>query len=64
MHPDIVTPDRAYLTMTIPLMDANVKGLINIHKCEAFAMGGMSAMGSFPSKKIHSQLEKKNTYLL
>jgi malate synthase len=43
-HSDKVTPDRAFLTMTTPLMDAYVKRLIYIcHKRGTFAMGGMSA---------------------
>lgn len=39
-----ITPDRTFLTMTTPLMDAYVKRLIYIcHKRGTFAMGGMSA---------------------
>ena len=43
-HPDKITPDRSFLTMTTPLMEAYVKRLIYIcHKRGTFAMGGMSA---------------------
>ncbi|GKY97038.1 hypothetical protein MPSEU_000662500 [Mayamaea pseudoterrestris] len=43
-RPEMVTPDRAFLTMTTPLMEAYVKRLIHIcHKRGTFAMGGMSA---------------------
>jgi malate synthase len=43
-RPDMITPDRAFLTMTTPLMEAYVKRLIYIcHKRGTFAMGGMSA---------------------
>mmetsp|Transcript_31252 Transcript_31252/g.47842 ORF Transcript_31252/g.47842 Transcript_31252/m.47842 type:complete len:549 (-) Transcript_31252:288-1934(-) len=43
-HQDRITPDRSYLTMTTPLMEAYVKRLIHIcHKRGTFAMGGMSA---------------------
>jgi malate synthase len=43
-HTNKITPDRKYLTMTVPLMDAYVKRLIYIcHKRGTFAMGGMSA---------------------
>ena len=49
LHPDKITPDRAHLTMTTPLMDAYVKRLIYIcHRRGTFAMGGMSA--SIPIK--------------
>eukprot|EP00567_Pseudictyota_dubia_P000177 CAMPEP_0197468328 /NCGR_PEP_ID=MMETSP1175-20131217/66026_1 /TAXON_ID=1003142 /ORGANISM="Triceratium dubium, Strain CCMP147" /LENGTH=568 /DNA_ID=CAMNT_0043004425 /DNA_START=8 /DNA_END=1714 /DNA_ORIENTATION=- len=43
-HPDKIAPDRSYLTMTTPLMQAYVKRLINVcHRRGTFAMGGMSA---------------------
>lgn len=43
-HPDKVAPDRTFLTMTTPLMEAYVKRLIYVcHKRGTFAMGGMSA---------------------
>jgi malate synthase len=46
---DMVAPDRAFLTMTTPLMEAYVKRLIYVcHKRGTFAMGGMSA--SIPVK--------------
>ncbi|KAG7373091.1 malate synthase [Nitzschia inconspicua] len=48
-HGNLIAPDRAYLTMTTPLMEAYVKRLIFIcHKRGTFAMGGMSA--SIPIK--------------
>ena len=48
-HGDKIAPDRSFLTMTTPLMDAYVKRLIFIcHKRGTFAMGGMSA--SIPIK--------------
>lgn len=48
-HPDKLTPDRTFLTMATPLMEAYVKRLIYIcHKRGTFAMGGMSA--SIPIK--------------
>jgi malate synthase len=44
LHPDKITPDRAHLTMTTPLMTAYVKRLVHLcHKRGTFAMGGMSA---------------------
>jgi malate synthase len=44
MHSDKIAPDRSFLTMTTPLMEAYVKRLIHIcHKRGTFAMGGMSA---------------------
>jgi malate synthase len=44
LHPDKIAPDRTFLTMTTPLMEAYVKRLIYIcHKRGTFAMGGMSA---------------------
>ena len=43
-HGDKTAPDRSYLTMTTPLMEAYVKRLIYVcHKRGTFAMGGMSA---------------------
>lgn len=43
-HEDKIAPDRSYLTMDTPLMQAYVKRLIYIcHKRGTFAMGGMSA---------------------
>ena len=46
---DMIAPDRAFLTMTTPLMEAYVKRLIYVcHKRGTFAMGGMSA--SIPVK--------------
>lgn len=44
LHEDKVAPDRSFLTMQTPLMQAYVKRLISIcHKRGTFAMGGMSA---------------------
>ena len=43
-HPNCVLPDRGFVTMTVPFMDAYVKLLIKTcHKREVHAMGGMSA---------------------
>mmetsp|Transcript_15816 Transcript_15816/g.23152 ORF Transcript_15816/g.23152 Transcript_15816/m.23152 type:complete len:543 (+) Transcript_15816:236-1864(+) len=43
-HQDKIAPDRSFLTMTTPLMEAYVKRLIYVcHKRGTFAMGGMSA---------------------
>lgn len=43
-HGDKVTPDRKYLTMETPFMEAYVKLLIHTcHRRGAFAMGGMAA---------------------
>jgi malate synthase len=48
-HPDKISPDRSFLTMTTPLMDAYSKRVIYIcHKRGTFAIGGMSA--SIPLK--------------
>jgi malate synthase len=44
-HPDKITPDRSFLTMTTPLMKAYVTRLIQVcHRRGTFAMGGMSAV--------------------
>ena len=44
LHPDKIAPDRKFLTMSTPLMDAYVTRLIQIcHQRGTFAMGGMSA---------------------
>lgn len=44
MHPDKVTPERKFLTMETPFMEAYVKLLIHTcHKRGAHAMGGMAA---------------------
>lgn len=43
-HSGMIAPDRSFLTMTTPLMEAYVKRLIYIcHKRGTFAIGGMSA---------------------
>jgi malate synthase len=45
MHPDKIAPDRSFLTMSTPLMEAYVTRLIQIcHRRGTFAMGGMSAL--------------------
>lgn len=45
MHPDKIAPDRSFLTMSTPLMEAYVARLIQIcHRRGTFAMGGMSAV--------------------
>ena len=45
MHPDKIAPDRSFLTMSTPLMEAYVTRLIQIcHRRGTFAMGGMSAV--------------------
>lgn len=55
-HSDKISPDRAHLTMTTPLMKAYVNRLIYIcHKRGTFAMGGMSA--AIPIKHNQSQNE-------
>jgi len=44
LHTDKIAPDRSFLTMDTPMMQAYVKRLISIcHKRKTFAMGGMSA---------------------
>jgi len=44
LQKNMIAPDRSFLTMTTPLMEAYVKRLIYIcHKRGTFAMGGMSA---------------------
>jgi len=44
LHTDKIAPDRSFLTMEIPLMQAYTQRLISIcHKRGTFAMGGMSA---------------------
>lgn len=44
MHDNKITPDRSFLTMKTPLMEAYVTRLIHIcHKRGTFAMGGMAA---------------------
>jgi len=43
-HDDKITPDRSFLTMDTPFMQAYVQRLIHIcHKRGTFAMGGMAA---------------------
>jgi len=42
--PEKITPDRSFMTMTSPFMEAYVKRLVYVcHKRGTFAMGGMSA---------------------
>jgi malate synthase len=56
-----VTPDRTFLTMTTPLMDAYVKRLIYIcHKRGTFAMGGMSAAIPVKNDPAKNEAAMKN----
>jgi len=56
LHTDKITPDRSFLTMDTPLMQAYVQRLISIcHKRGTFAIGGMSA--AIPVKNNPEQNE-------
>jgi malate synthase len=60
-HPDKITPDRSFLTMTTPLMEAYVKRLIYIcHKRGTFAMGGMSAAIPIKNDRAANDIAMKN----
>jgi malate synthase len=56
MHADKIAPDRSFLTMSTPLMEAYVARLIQTcHRRGTFAMGGMSA--AIPVKNDASKNE-------
>jgi malate synthase len=61
MHPDKITPDRSFLTMTTPLMEAYVTRLIHVcHRRGTFAMGGMSAVIPIKHDAIRNEAAMKS----